>query len=246
MSTYLLDTYPYLGLSLVWLGVFLAALALSHAPRLPLLAGLLSAPSALASIIFVPEYWQPVRVASFLTGPEDVVFSFASGGIAWLVAFPPRRIQQRSRTPRDVAARWLAHMLRGAAVTLGLRLCGLPVMPATLAAMALVGAGILRGRPELARVALRGGLAFGLVYGLGFRVFLALAPSFASQWTHANLSGLAVVGLPLEELAWALGFGSVWPLIVADALGVRDGAGVTPAPDARSGGLGAFRRAATT
>lgn len=223
MSAGVLDAYPYLVGSLVWLGLFGALLAMSPGPRaVPLLAGLLSGPSALASVVFVPEYWQPVRVACFFAGPEDVVFSFASGGIACLVAFPAWRLLAWNRTLLAVAARWLGHMTRGSILTLGLWLGGLPVMPATLAATAMVGVGILRGRPGLAGVALRGGLAFAVVYGLALRLLFTVAPHFAAQWSQAGLSGLGVLGLPLEELAWALGFGSVWPLVVADALDVRD------------------------
>jgi hypothetical protein len=40
----------------------------------------------MASVFFVPYCWSPVRVADFPAGPEDFIFSFANGGIAWLLA----------------------------------------------------------------------------------------------------------------------------------------------------------------
>ncbi len=49
----------------------------------------------------------------------------------------------------------------------------------------------------------------------------ALWPHFAEQWTHANLWGLTIAGMPLEEYVWSLAFGSTWPLIIAHVLEAR-------------------------
>jgi hypothetical protein len=233
-----LRDYPYLWLSLGWLGACAIGVALSAAPRgMPMLAGLLSAPSALASIVFVPEYWQPVRLATVVAGPEDFLFSTASGAIAWVVAMVGRRPVRGDAALGAVLARWLRYMLLGSGLTMGLWLAGLRVMTATLVAMALVGLLIVRRRPDLTVVALRGGLTFPVLYGTALGISIGVWPHFASYWARANLSGLGLFGLPLEELAWASGFGAVWPLVVADVLDVRlrgDG-GRPPAPFARRG-----------
>ena len=86
--TRFVQTYPYLMLSLTMLGIFL--LALARSPRqvrgFAALSGLLAAPFALTSFLVVPEYWRPVRIAEFLAGPEDIIFTFASAGTAYLLA----------------------------------------------------------------------------------------------------------------------------------------------------------------
>lgn len=90
------STHPYLAFSLLLLGVFLVGLWTVPQPRRPtLLAALGSAPSALVSVFFVPEYWQPTRVATLLTGLEDIIFSFATGGTMWLLGAWPMRHRLR-------------------------------------------------------------------------------------------------------------------------------------------------------
>jgi hypothetical protein len=78
----------YLFMSLVGLVIFIIAYLLSpeNQRRPMMLSGLLSVPWSLTSISFVPDYWHPERVLTFLTGIEDIMFSFTGGGIVWLLS----------------------------------------------------------------------------------------------------------------------------------------------------------------
>ena len=43
------------------------------------------------------------------------------------------------------------------------------------------------------------------------------APGCIEQWNRGALFGLYIVGLPIEEVLWAAGFGALWPAILAFA-----------------------------
>lgn len=217
------DHYPYLGTSLLWLLFCLAAVAVSGgARRMAFLSAVLSMPSALASVVVVPDYWRPVRVAVFLAGPEDALFSFASGGIAWAVATArlPRPLES-TLVPRQALARYFRHMALGSALTLLLLGAGLPVMPAIIVASVAVAAVVAARRPELWPLAAAGAGGFTVAYLAALLTVFALWPGFAGQWDGASLSGLRLLGIPLEELGWALAYGAAWPLLVADACQLR-------------------------
>ena len=222
------ETYPYLAASLVWLALALAViLAFPHRRAQALCSGLLAAPFALASVIFVPEYWQPVRIASFLAGPEDVIFSFANGVIVWPAAvwLMRDRIAYRIEPARAVR-RYLAFSAGGVIVAAGLYFVGLGVMPATVAASVLVGAVLLARYRAMWPVTISGGLIFATAYTAMALATMAIWPHFASQWSHDNLTGIALFNLPIEEVAWALSFGAVWPM---GMIYVFDGRLVDPA-----------------
>ncbi len=223
------NTYPYLGGCLVILLLALAALAVSGAHRRPmLLSGLLSAPYGFASIAFVPDYWQPVRIAEFGAGPEDLVFSFSNGCLVWFCAvrFTRSRFSMRLH-PIRLIARFLACTLAGIAVAVPLWLVGCKPMIAVLCAMPLLGVALLLMRRSYVSIALAGAVGFTALYTVVFVGILQLWPRFIDQWTTEQLCGLSLLGVPVEEIAWSLGFGAVWPLMMAYAFDLD-------APSARS------------
>ncbi len=214
----IIHAYPYLMLSLTMLSVFLAALA--FAPRrlrpLMILSGALAAPFALTSPLVVPAYWSPSRVAVWLAGPEDVLFAFASAGIAsmasvWLLR---HRIEFQPRTER-IWWRYLAGACCGLAVgDTSWRLGGTP-MTATIMAFCALTAVILWRRRDLWRLALAGVPGFALLYVGLLKTSYVLIPAFGGQWNPKGLWGPMVSGVPLDEVAWAAAFGLAWPVFAA-------------------------------
>ena len=53
------------------------------------------------------------------------------------------------------------------------------------------------------------GLIFGVLYFLFFSVFSFLVPGFIKHWNLVNLSGVILLGVPLEEIVWAIGTGAL-------------------------------------
>jgi hypothetical protein len=224
-----IHTYPYLMLSLTMLGAFLGALV--FVPRrfrsTMLLSGALAAPFALSSPLFVPYYWTPTRVAVALTGFEDIAFTFSGAGLAWVGAVWPVR-HRLAFHPRleHIWWRYLAGACFGLAIGgLCRRLGGTP-MDATILAFGGLSAIIVWRRRELWPLALAGAPGYAFVYVPALKFWHVLVPSFGSQWNPEGLWGPSVIGLPLDELAWAAAFGLAWPTFAAYLLDAR----LRPAP----------------
>ncbi len=214
--------HPYLMVSLFLLASCLAGAWLAPAQRLPaLLSGFLSTPYAFSSPLFVPEYWQPQRVVELVVGPEDLLFSFAAGGLAWLIAARtadrPPELALRLATVTRRYCLWTSGFF---GMVLGLRAwCGMRTMPALLVSGVLVGALLLWIRRDLWRLAGWGGLGYGLLYTSVLAIAFRIWPDFSHHWNWRNLTGLALLEVPVEECAYALAFGAAWTLGMAHAFG---------------------------
>jgi hypothetical protein len=146
------------------------------------MSGALAAPSALASPLFVPEYWRSARVAEFICGPEDVAFSFGAGVLAWFAAHrmagtsPSLRPHLRTflrRSAGFLLAAFLAfRLLRGQ---------GAGIMVASATTLGGVAVGLLALRPCRWRLALAGALGHGLLYTVCASVVFAAFAAAASN-----------------------------------------------------------------
>lgn len=206
-------------------GLFLVALlGLSLFPghrKLMLIAGILAVPLGALEVFFIPEYWQPRRVTTLLFGPEDALFSFATGLLACLLAYRFLGVRLRWRIdPVQLLGRYalLAGVFLGILVVL--RWLDLRMMTAALVSMLCAGALLLAARKDLRRVPLFGGLGFATLYFLLLRGAYWIWPHFSSEWSP-NLWGLDVMSVPLEELFWALLYGGIYPCAVVYLLSVR-------------------------
>jgi hypothetical protein len=65
-------------------------------------------------------------------------------------------------------------------------------------------------RPDLGRNTLLGGLLFLGMYFVMFSLMIFVAPSFINAWNLAELSGMFVLKVPIEELMYAFAFGMMW------------------------------------
>ncbi len=210
--------FPYLTMSLVLFAFFLVGLAFRPHDRGPmLLSGLMQGPYALASILFVPDYWNPVRVAeSYLTGPEDIIFSVANGGLVWLFATWPirNRVTLTPRLGRFVMAYGVCS-LSGMVLVLLCWRSGISIMSSVLIAMIGVTAVLGLMQRSLWRIPVAGAIVFAGFYSVVIAATFRAFPDFVSQWNHSSLWGPTFLTVPIEEIVWALAFGSVWPFLVA-------------------------------
>ncbi|MFW6137206.1 MAG: lycopene cyclase domain-containing protein [Candidatus Aminicenantaceae bacterium] len=219
-----LQNHPYLVVSLVLTALFLAGLvSFPKKRRLMIISGLLAVPFCLYEFVFIPEYWSPAMVGGWKLGPEDMLFSFSTGGIAWIFATLGLRndftINWQSRR---FIRRFFFFSLLGVGMTLILWGTGLRIMTAVLLCIA-AGLGFLLWRsPHLPLLSgFAGGAGFAVVYSLILAGMFALSPGFSSHWNSVNLSGVTVIGIPAEESLWALCFGAIWPRFMAYVLDVR-------------------------
>lgn len=213
-----LSTYPYLATDLGGLVIFLVLLTLSSGKRsLALVSGLLAAPFGLMGVVMVPAYWAPRVVWSvWNVSGEDLLFSFVTGGLAWLLAASfCRRPVTGCLPPRHILTWYTVFNGCGLATMLLFWRLGCDPMTAVLLSFAVGTVVHLTLRPGKWRLAVAGALGFGAIYLLLSRLWFVLAPDFVRQWTPTSPWSRSVGGLPLGEIAWAVGYGACWPLYMA-------------------------------
>lgn len=212
-----LMNYPYFISVCVLMMLFAAGvLVCPRTQRVPMvLSALISTPSSLASFFFDPEYWHPVRIIDYWVGIEDLMFSFATGGLVWLFALWPLNRKIRFNLKADIIFKRNAVLvIFGFLIFTILRHSGFGVMAAVLISSGLLTLILLYLRHDIFPVWLIGFSSFTLFYLLLLKAFLLFFPNFIYQWNAHALWGYYPWGIPLEELAWAAVFGGVWPMMM--------------------------------
>ncbi len=217
------STYAYFGFSLVLLGLFgLGVFAFPSQRRLMIWGGVVATPTALYQVLFIPEYWEPVQLFRFLAGPEDLIFLVSSGGLGWLIV--PAVYRREHLGPpvfgAQMVCRWITLKALFLAVWISIWLAGVQLMGAALLASALLLAVLLYLRRNFWKLAAYGAVIFAAAYTVFASAAFALHPGFAGQWNPEALSGLLLIGVPVEEIAWGLAFGAVWPLFLVYLFGI--------------------------
>jgi hypothetical protein len=221
MSAFL-ARYPYFSACMLGLCFFAAIVYIYRSQRRAILiSGLLAAPQALFALYLVPKYWDPVLVFDLPVGIEDILFMFLCGGMAWVEASWPFR---RSLHVQFKAARIASGLAMAGifAALLGVLLlkAGIQSMSIPLFIMAAWTIFLVLIRRTLWPLAVASALQSVLLYlcTLGFVKWLW--PSFFSAWTWSGLSGVALWGIPVEEVAWGLAYGPFWGTTMAWLLDV--------------------------
>jgi hypothetical protein len=205
--------------------------------RSSLLAAVALAPFAVMGYVFVPAYWQPDHAFTFVrgVGVEDVLFCFACGGVCWIVAASGRRVRcEFLPAPGAFVASLVAWA--GIALVAGVVAwwAGCGVLAAVVLGFVFSGLVVLCRVPRASRLIVPGAVGFTLVYAAVSWLVLAVHPAAAGFWVSEAISGRRVLGLPVEELAWALSFGATWPVVFAYCMGeaVRIGTAYSDEPEA--------------
>jgi hypothetical protein len=209
------DMPPFLYASLAMFAAWAVVLFLSkrtrHEQVLMSVIGLVLAPGAIA--VASVDY-RNVGAAGAV-GLEDLLFAFSVFGIASVVyQFVLGKHTKRLRGARILiphpAAHWLAHLIIAlgiwAVIALSLNvILGLSTVQAVIVGGMLVGTYVIADRKDLLFDALLSGLFVSvLVFAAEQLFFVRLFPEAAAQyWQTANLSGLALSGVPVEEILWA-------------------------------------------
>jgi hypothetical protein len=203
---------------LILLGFCLAGLYFySWERKRILISAFLSIPAACTTVLFVPEYWKPIRITQFPVGIEDAIFSFATGGIVWIiVSFSVGRNYSYNISLSTVIKRYLALVALRSLIYILFRPMKWEAMTEALVGIIIVGLILLvKFRLKSWRIAAAGSLLFTLYYSIITGFFLTLFPHMRLYWNSNNLWGISVLIVPLGEIVWALGYGAVWPLAMA-------------------------------
>lgn len=213
--------YVYLEWSLILLGIWAAAYLARPAFRHKMHAvsgwtGLLGFSEA----FFVPRYWTPPTLFDLAARTgfdiESLIFAFAAGGLASTLY---DELTGRATAPMSLAARH-AHRHRlhewalAAPLPVFFALGVLTSLNPIYVAEAALAAGALATvacRPDLWRRTLLGAVIFLALYFLYFASLVSVHPAYVRRvWNLQALSGVLIVGIPLEELLFAVTLGSMW------------------------------------
>jgi hypothetical protein len=215
--------HPYLAGSLAIGLAAVASLCLLPARllRSAWVAALLSVPFTLISLDY-GAYWHPTRLWGLRLGLEDLLLCISSGVLLWSL---PAGLGAGSVHLRMSWAillrRYFAATLAGAVLVGVCRFWGAGPSLSLFAAMAAVSFGILMLQAGYWRLALAGSLSYLTLYTAILKYSWLAFPAFSSEWNWAGLCGVTMMGVPLEEVAWAAGYGAVWPLMMAYVLQAR-------------------------
>ncbi len=219
--------YSYLVGVLIFGAAWVACYVLGTKYRAEIRWGtLISAPMALTSLLFVPEYWTPPSLfdldQKIRVGIEDVLWAAAVGGIASVVA--EILLKEKLSIIRKAARRrHFAPFVVLIVVFLALEFWhpGKTIYN-TIIAFAMGAVVIAFLRSDLISTMLVGALSFTALYFALFLIFLFLYPGFFQRYHNIpNLLGIYIAGVPIEELLFAGTGGAIWSVAYEYVQGYR-------------------------
>lgn len=199
-----------------WLGLFLC---FRRYRNVMTWASVLTMPFGLTEPLFVPRYWNPPSLFDLAqrTGFdfESFIFCFAIGGVGTVLY---NIVTDQDLKP--IAAderRKRRHQYHRAALFVPVvvfpTLYFLPWNPIYPAIVALAFGGIATFicRADLKYKTLIGGGLFAAYYAIFMFLLEWSAPGYIDRvWNLPALSGIMIVGIPLEELLFGFAFGMYW------------------------------------
>jgi hypothetical protein len=221
------DHYAYLVGALIYDAAWVVCYIFCKSYRAQMIWGtIVSAPFALTSILFIPQYWTPPSLFNLDTkirvGIEDFLWAAAVGGIASVIgeAFLRERFAARRGEKHE---RHFLPFIVMTALFLALELWHRDRTMYNMIFALVVGAVlVIVIRPDLTLLLLVGSALFTALYWLLFLYFLAFFPEFIGKYYNvSNLLGISIKGVPIEELMFAASGGAVWSVAYEYIQGYR-------------------------
>ena len=170
--------------------------------------------------LFVPEYWSPPSLFDLASRTgfdiESLIFSFGIGGIAVILyeqIFKSQHVLMSVNEHRSLRHRFHVWAILSAPVILVILLITTNLNPLHSAIIAMVVGGLTVWycRPDLKKKMLISALMFFGIYFIYFLTLIAMSPGYVERvWNLKAISGIFILGIPLEELLFALSFGFIW------------------------------------
>lgn len=173
--------------------------------------------------LFVPAYWSPPSLfdLAIKTGfdIESLIFSFGIGGIAVVIyelLFKSKNIDISSHAKHLPLHRFHLWTILSAPVVFVVLLFVTHLNPLHVAIIAMMVGGFATWycRPDLKTKMITSAFMFLILYFLYFLTLIAMSPRYVEKvWNLKAISGILVLGIPLEELLFAFSFGFIWSSI---------------------------------
>lgn len=201
----------------IWVIIYLARIAYRREMLQISLATMLF---GLTEPLFVPQYWNPPSLFDLAqkTGfdIESFLFSFSIGGIGhalYYFVYPVKMIKMEGADRKHRRHRLHYYLLLSPAIIF-LVLAVFTRLNHIYCGVISLSAGAfttLYCRPDLKVKIWAGGTLFLSLYIIYFGSLLLFFPDFVRQhWNLEALTGILILGIPLEELLFAFSFGMYW------------------------------------
>lgn len=203
----------------IW-GAVYVSLRNSQSRKEMLIVSLWTSLLGLTEFLFVPSYWTPPALFDLARkihfDIESLLFSFAIGGLAVVIYewFFPVRHQLMPIAERHLPRhRFHIYTLVSAPVIFALLAATTTLNPIYSAIFALAAGGVCACycRPDLIPKMITSAFLFLGLYLVYFLTLVAVYPNYVREvWNLHAISGILVLGVPLEELLFAFTLGFLW------------------------------------
>jgi hypothetical protein len=173
--------------------------------------------------LFVPSYWLPPSLFNLAARTgfdiESLIFSFGIGGIVVVlydILFRAKHMQISEKEHHSNRHRFHLWTILSAPAILILLLLTTNLNPIYSSVIAMIVGGLATWycRPDLKKKMITSALIFLILYFFYFLTLIAISPDYVEQvWNLKAISGILILGIPLEELLFALSFGFLWSSI---------------------------------
>lgn len=208
--------FAYLTGALLFDAAWLACYLIGKRYRPQIIWGtVVTAPLALTSFLFVPQYWTPPSLfnldAHIHVGIEDFLWAGAVGGIASVVGEIVLKETLATRRKEHRKKHYAPFIVMLAVFLILHFMYPTKNIYSTAIALAVCALVVAFLRSDLIPTLLIGAAVFTILYFLLFVYFLAWYPDFIGRYYNLqNISGIRLHGVPIEELMFASTGGAVW------------------------------------
>ena len=155
--------------------------------------------------IWFKDYWHPLKYLSLATLLyQETIFYFFLGGIVPVIYIIPPTTNHKFKLINFIIPIVIL-MFSMLIFTNGLKLNSIYSMDIALIITALM---ILYLKPKFIKKSILSALSMLIITIIGYKILLIIYPNlFNDWWLLKNISGIFLLGIPLEEIIWFLLFG---------------------------------------
>lgn len=205
--------YAYLFANLfilfpVWLALYLHRRDLR--PDILIMSFIFGICGPISEILYLQDYWQPQTFTGTSIGIEDFLFGFFIGGITSVLYLELFNKHISKKRTRSHPTRFFFLFTTILILFISFYVFDLNSIYASVVTFLSLAIFIYHKRRDLFVDQLMSGIFLAGMMFLLYLLFLYIFPEAIHRWWFLkNISGVLVLGIPVEELLWAFSFGLV-------------------------------------